>query len=130
MAPKRFEPPVYVPRKAPGRPKRLVSMTPLTAVMEAEAGDNRGTTATNDRINSSVNGRAQVQQTNAPTPRLVDLAGAAGYLSVSTWTIREWAAKGWLSRVRFLMPDGHEVRKLLFDKRDLDALIERSKECP
>jgi hypothetical protein len=57
-------------------------------------------------------------------PRLFDLAQAARYLSVSPWTIRslEWA--GVLRRVRIPLPDHRELRKLLFDRTDLDHLIE------
>jgi hypothetical protein len=80
-------------------------------------------------MNGGENRGAKVQQTSA-LPRLLDLEGAAAYFSVSPWTIREWAGKGWLPRVRFLMPDGHEVRRLLFDIRDLDGIVDRSKECP
>jgi len=72
--------------------------------------------------------QAMVQGTSALPPRLVDLAGAAAYLAVSRWTIKEWVSSGLLPRVRFLLPNGHAVRKLLFDVRDLDALIERAKD--
>ncbi len=53
-------------------------------------------------------------------PRLVDVHGAGRYCSISPWTIRElhWAGK--LSAVRL-------GRRLLFDLRDLDALIEQNK---
>lgn len=65
-------------------------------------------------------------------PRLLDLAGAAAYLGISTWTIREWAAAGVLHRVK--LPGGHHnhttgvLQRVLFDRLDLDRLIERSKE--
>jgi hypothetical protein len=54
----------------------------------------------------------------------LDVAQAARYLSVSPWTIRtlEWA--GTLPRVRIRLADGHDLRKLLFDRADLDRLIE------
>jgi hypothetical protein len=64
----------------------------------------------------------------AMTPRLFDLEGAATYLSVSPWTIRELEAKGVLPRVRVPLPGGGELRKLLFDKADLDRLIEAWKD--
>jgi excisionase family DNA binding protein len=68
----------------------------------------------------------------AITPRLLDLE-AATYLSVSPWTIRDLEAKGVLPRVRVPLPDGGELRKLRFDRADLDRLIEegrsRIKEC-
>jgi hypothetical protein len=57
------------------------------------------------------------------TPRLLDLDAAAAYLSVSPWTVRDLEAAGVLPRVRVPLPDGRELRKLLFDKVDLDRLI-------
>ena len=64
----------------------------------------------------------------AMTPRLFDLAQAATYLGLSPWTVRELEAKGVLPRVRVPLPDGGELRKLLFDKDDLDRLIEAWKD--
>jgi hypothetical protein len=60
----------------------------------------------------------------ALTPRLLDLEAAAIYLSVSPWTIRDLEAAGVLPRVRVPLPGGRELRKLLFDKADLDRLID------
>jgi hypothetical protein len=57
------------------------------------------------------------------TPRLLNLDGAAAYLSMSPWTIRDLEAAGVLPRVRVPLPRGGELRKLLFDKVDLDRLI-------
>jgi hypothetical protein len=62
-------------------------------------------------------------------PRLLDLDTAAAYLSMSPWTIRDLEAKGILPRVRVPMPGGGELRKLLFDKADLDRLIGAWKEA-
>jgi hypothetical protein len=62
------------------------------------------------------------------TPRLLDLEAAAAYLSVSPWTVRDLEAKGVLPRVRVPLPRGGELRKLLFDKADLDRLIGAWKE--
>jgi hypothetical protein len=64
----------------------------------------------------------------AITARLFGLKGTATYLGVSPWTVRELEAKGVLPCVRVLLPGGGELRKLLFDKADLDRLIERWKE--
>ena len=63
-------------------------------------------------------------------PRLLDLANAAVYLSVSAWTLRDLEAAGHLSRVRLPLPMGREVRKVLFDREDLDHLVAQSKELP
>jgi hypothetical protein len=59
----------------------------------------------------------------ALTPRLLDLDTAAAYLSMSPWTIRDLEAAGVLARVRVPLPSGRELRKLLFDKADLDRLV-------
>jgi hypothetical protein len=62
-------------------------------------------------------------------PRLVDVAGAAAYLGgVSEWTVRDLVAAGRLPRVRLPLGGDREVKRLLFDVRDLDHLIESSKE--
>jgi excisionase family DNA binding protein len=55
--------------------------------------------------------------------RLFALSEAAAYLGLSPWTVRELQWKGKLPRVDL-------GRKLLFDRVDLDALIERQKERP
>ncbi len=57
------------------------------------------------------------------TPRLLDLPASAGYLSVSVWTVRSLESAGILTRVRVPLPNQGELRKLLFDKVDLDRLI-------
>jgi hypothetical protein len=60
--------------------------------------------------------------------RLLDLESAAAYLGVSAWTVRDLEAAGVLKRVRVPLPDGKDLRKLLFDKADIDRLIELWKE--
>jgi hypothetical protein len=62
-------------------------------------------------------------------PRLLDLEAAAAYLGVSPWTVRDLEAAGVLPRIRVPLPSGRELRKLLFDKADLDRLIEAWKEA-
>jgi len=83
----------------------------------------------------------------AVQPRLLDLAASAAYLNVSEWTVREMEWAGILRRVRVPLPstdtrklrqlasptsdhrpafrnwDG-ELRKILFDRADLDRLID------
>jgi len=65
----------------------------------------------------------------AIAPRLFNLDTAAAYLSMSPWTIRDLEAKGVLPRVLVPLPRGGELRKLLFDKADLDRLIGAWKEA-
>lgn len=61
-------------------------------------------------------------------PRLLDVRSAAAYLGVSTWTIRDLDAARRLPRVRLPLA-GRECRRLLFDVRDLDRLVEASKDA-
>jgi excisionase family DNA binding protein len=53
--------------------------------------------------------------------RLVALAEAAAYLGMTPWTVRTLIGNGTLPVVRL-------TRRLLFDQRDLDRLIEGAKE--
>jgi hypothetical protein len=57
-------------------------------------------------------------------PRLLDLKAAAAYLGVSPWTIRDLETNGTLRRVSIPLGAGRDLRKLLFDRRDLDQLVE------
>ena len=56
--------------------------------------------------------------------RLLDLRGTAAYLGVSPWTVRTLEQQGLLRRVRVPLAGYGELRKLLFDRHDLDSLIE------
>jgi excisionase family DNA binding protein len=56
------------------------------------------------------------------TPRLLDTDEAARYLGVCGGTVRSLIAKGKLTAIR---PPG--MRRLLFDVRDLDVLVEQWK---
>lgn len=62
------------------------------------------------------------------TTRLLDIGATATYLGVSPWTVRDLEAAGVLHRVCVPLPGGRDLRKLLFDKADLDQLIESWKE--
>ncbi len=57
-------------------------------------------------------------------PRLLDLGTTAIYLGVSPWTVRDLEAAGTLKRVRVPIAGSGELRKLLFDRQDLDRLVE------
>ncbi len=56
--------------------------------------------------------------------RLLELEEAARYLGVSPWTVRDLEAAGTIQRVRVPLPGRRELRKLLFDKTELDRLID------
>lgn len=58
--------------------------------------------------------------------RLYTIAEAARYLAIGARRMRDVAPA--LPRVRLPLPGGREIRRSLFDVRDLDELIERSKD--
>jgi hypothetical protein len=57
-------------------------------------------------------------------PRLLDLKATAAYLGVSPWTVRDLEFSGILQRVNIPLGTRKELRKLLFDRQDLDRLVE------
>jgi predicted DNA-binding transcriptional regulator AlpA len=63
----------------------------------------------------------------AVKPRLLDVPEAAVYLGLPESAIYDFATRGILRRVRIPL-DGRDLRKLLFDKSDIDALIDRWKD--
>jgi hypothetical protein len=95
-----------------------------------ENGHSAGTHAQETQSRSGDKNGAQATQTTAPLIRLLDLHGAAVYLSVSEWTVRDLETAGVLPRVRIPLPDAGELRKVLFDRMDLDQLIDRWKDRP
>jgi len=64
----------------------------------------------------------------APGARLFSDEQAATYMGLSTWTVRDLIHAGTLSRVRLPLGSGADLRRILLDRLELDALIERSKE--
>ena len=100
----------------PGRPRK-----------EPKPGHNTGIDEANVGVNAATERGAPVSQAIAPVPpRLLDLEAAAAYLGVSPWTVRDLEAIGTLRRVS--IPVGNkDLRKLLFDRVDLDELIEHWK---
>jgi hypothetical protein len=90
-------------RGKPGRP-------PLTPEERAERAERRQA--------------AHAARLAALAPRLFDVPAAARYLGVSPWTVRTLEAAGQLARVHIAA-----LRKLLFDREDLDRLIATSKDA-
>ena len=89
-----------------------------------------GTVAQEPRVQSSKHDGAAVTQTSAPVvPRLLDLHVSASYLGLSQWTVRTLEQQGILKRVRVPLPNHGELRKLLFDRQDLDNLINAWKDA-
>jgi len=64
--------------------------------------------------------------TSNALPRLLGVEAAGRYLGVSTWTVRDLVAGRQLHPVRLALPSGKAVRRLLFDRVQLDLLIEAS----
>ena len=80
-------------------------------------------------MNNVLKNSPQVKETVlAIPPRLLDINEAAAYLGISSWTARSLADNGTLRRVRIPLPHNGELRKVLFDRNDLDALIDAWKE--
>jgi hypothetical protein len=60
-------------------------------------------------------------------PRLLGIEAAGRYLSISPWTVRDLVAGGQLKPVRLTLPSGKAVRRLLFDRVQLDLFVEASR---
>ena len=103
-------------RHSPGRPRT-----------EPKSGHDAGIDEANVGVNGAIERSAPVSQSIVPVPpRLLDLEAAAAYLGVSPWTVRDLEAAGTLKRVS--IPVGSkDLRKLLFDRVDLDELIQHWK---
>ena len=88
-----------------------------------------GTSTQETQSRSGRQDSAEVKRTSAPLlPRLLDLQTAAQYLGLSPWTVRDLEAAGSVPRVRIPLPHAGELRKLLFDRHDLDWLIDTWKD--
>lgn len=109
------EQPVYLPsarRPHPGRTRKAVS------------GHVPGTSDAGALDRSGRNGGALALLAGVPLPpRLLDVHGLAAYLSVPEATVYDLTARNVLRRVRVPLPDGSELRKLLFDREDIDRLV-------
>ncbi len=98
-------PPSGFPRR-PGRPKK--------AGVETTPGPPKGSLTTVAPL----------------APRLLDITAASKYLGdLSEWTTRDLISSGHLRRVRLPLQNGGELRRVLVDVRDLDRLIETSKDA-
>jgi hypothetical protein len=100
-------------RRKPGRPRNEVagSITPDKA-------------SDGERRRDPVRRTVVYEAVGSISPRLLDLRAAAAYLGVSPWTIRDLKANGTLRRVNVPSGKGRDLRKLLFDRQDLDHLVE------
>lgn len=101
-------------RGKPGRPRK------------AESGHNGGITDEQGRMNGGAETRTLAEV--AIAPRLLDLHATAAYLGLSDWTVRDLEAGGTLRRVSIPCRD-RDLRKVLFDRADLDRLIDTWKDA-
>lgn len=132
------------PRRA-GRPRRGDSAVTQPAEVHDATGENRGPLPiqgsdakpkkTAEERKTEREAQRHVERL-ALVPRLLDLAGAARYLGVSPWVIRDLEHADRLKRVSFDLGDRRDhkgrrmrpgLRKLLYDVADLDQLIEQAK---
>jgi hypothetical protein len=63
-------------------------------------------------------------------PRLLDVVQTARYLGLSKWTIRGFVEQGVLTPVGLPSvnsTDSRRIRRILFDRQDLDAFVEKHK---
>jgi excisionase family DNA binding protein len=120
-------------RKRPGRPK-MVRPVPAECVEQARAQASQASAPRTAPGLDSGAARLRGTQTSVAESvakvgaRLLSLEDAAAYLAVSKWTVREWWAAGMLHAVKPILASGKPFRRLLFDRAELDGLIERSKE--
>ncbi len=126
------EQPVYLPsarRPRPGRPRKAESghVPGTLAVQGVEKARLNGSAVASEAIGPRKKAEKTWRQP-LPVPRLLELDASAAYLGVSPWTIRDLEAAGTLCRVRIPLENGVELRKLLFDREDLDRLIDMWKD--
>jgi excisionase family DNA binding protein len=86
-------------------------------------GHSAGTAPRETRAGAGRSGDAADRQ----TARLMSLHGAADYLGVSYWTLRDLVNAGTIPRVRLPIGGTRDLRRVLVDREDLDRLIVTSK---
>lgn len=130
----RENPPPGFPRRV-GRPRKHAAPAVTAPNGVASSGSESPSVGTGwahpiprTRVNSGRGDGARAYEAPA-LPRLLDVRGAAAYLGVSTWTLRELVSRGVLPRVRVPLPASGELRKVLLDREDLDRLVEAWKDA-
>ena len=78
-----------------------------------------------------MNMRPPVIDVVAVEPRLIGLKGSARYLGISDWTLRALIADGHLRPVRLpsVRDKNENGRRILLDRRDLDAFIDARRQA-
>ena len=111
---------------------------PETDPTDPKSGQSAGTVVPQTRARSGRQKRADDMQSAVPAwPRLLNEAKSASYLSMSVWSFRELWQAHQIDPVKVPRVDSAKMRrrehvkdtlrKLLFDRLDLDALVEKWK---
>jgi excisionase family DNA binding protein len=84
--------------------------------------------ATTERERQTIDERPAVaggieRRSAAPGPRLLSAQTAAKYLGVPYTTLRDWALRGHLPVIR-----APQSRRMWFDRKDLDRIVDQWKE--
>lgn len=118
------------PRSFPGKPgrPRKAPVVPLNPGHTSGHADS-GQLASDGSAEQKAPRPSRTQATQAGAlvtlaPRLVDLPGAVAYLGRSPWAVRALMESGRLTPVRVELAPGWVLRRLLFDVRALDALVD------
>lgn len=117
MSHRSFTTPAYVPSRPRGRPRKG-SHVPGNGQSAGTANTGSETESRPTRVTP------RFVAVDPLMPRLLDLHSTAAYIAVSQWTVRDLEAAGVLRRVHIPLANQGELRKLLFDRADLDKLIE------
>jgi hypothetical protein len=110
-------------RGRPGRPQ--ANGQRLTSQKTRDPGHVPDTSPSRTRMNRGLEPSALDRQ--SCVPRLLGIGQAAAYLGLSPWTVRDLVAAGRLHPVRIPLSQGREVRRLLIDRLELDALVDQGR---
>jgi hypothetical protein len=107
--------PLLHARRPPGRPRKY--------------GHVPGTSDSGGLGRRGPEGRPPASEAIAPLPpRLLDVHALAAYVGLPEATVYDLAARGVFRRVMIPLPNGGDLRKLLFDREDVDQAIDGWKE--
>jgi hypothetical protein len=103
-------PPLFHARRRPGRPRKVKS-SHISATSPHELAENKDV-------------KRGALAYSAVSPRLLTADQAARYLGISYWSVRNLEAAGTLKRISIPGRLGNDMRRLLYDKADLDRHIQ------
>jgi excisionase family DNA binding protein len=79
------------------------------------------------RVHGGADTRPPASHASGLVPRLLSARDAATYLAIGYETVLDLVKAGTLRPVRLAVRPHTDLRKLLFDRADLDRLVEASK---